>query len=205
MLVNDVEGTKQLVESCRIHLSSEIFIKELECLAYFNHYVTFLFLNCIEVSSHIQLLEVLPKLHSDLTDGKIDTFQNYFVSIHGMSSPVLTDNLSTKILKMVCTSAASVDKLQCGCEYGFGDDKARATDFSLLNDSDLEGLLTNNLIAERDLSRFDREVNVAKRRNRKFKAKNIQNNMVLYKFKKEIKLDKLSKKLLIILSNRKTN
>ena len=70
-----------------------------------------------------------------------------------MSSPVLTNNLSTKIL---CTSAASVVKLQCGREYGFGDDKARATDLSLLNDSDLEGLPTNNLIAELDLSRCDR-------------------------------------------------
>ena len=92
-----------------------------------------------------------------------------------MSSPVLTNNLSTKIL---CTSAASVVKLQCGREYGFGDDKARATDLSLLNDSDLEGLPTKNLI---------------------------RNNMVLYKSKKEIKLDKLSKKLLIILSNHETN
>ena len=102
-------------------------------------------------------------------------------------------------------SAASAVKLQCGREYGFGDDKARATDFSLLNDSDLEGLPTNNLIAERDLSRFDREANVAKSRNRRFKAKNIRNNMVLYKSKNEIKLDKLSKKLPIILSNRETN
>ena len=51
MLVNEVEGTNQLVESCRIYLSSELFITELECLSYFNHYVTFLFLNCVEVSS----------------------------------------------------------------------------------------------------------------------------------------------------------
>ena len=125
MLVNEVEGTNQLVESCRIYLSSELFIIELECLAYFNHYVTFPFLNCIEVSSQIQLLEILPKLYSDLTDGKIDTLQNYVVSIHGMSSPVLTNNPSAKILKIMCTSAASAVKLQCGREYGFGDDIAR--------------------------------------------------------------------------------
>ena len=77
MLVNEVEGTNQLVESCRIYLSSELFITELECLAYFNHYVTFLLLNCIKVSSQIQLLEILPKLYSDLADGKIDTLQNH--------------------------------------------------------------------------------------------------------------------------------
>ena len=174
MLVNEVEGTNQLVESCRIYFSSELFIIELECLAYFNRYVTFPFLNCIEVSSQIQLSEILPKLYSDLTDGKIDTLQNYVVSIHGMSSPVLTNNLSAKILKIMCTSAASAVKLQCGREYGIGDDIARATNRSLLNDSDLEVLPTNNLIAERDLSRFDRGANVAKSRNRRFKAKTFE-------------------------------
>ena len=55
-------------------------------------------------------------------------------------------------------SAASAVKLQCRHEYGFRDDKARATGLSLLNDSDLEGLATNNLIAERDLSRLDRQI-----------------------------------------------
>ena len=38
---------------------------------------------------------------------------------------------------MMCTSAASAVKLQCGPEYGFGDDKAQATDTSLVNDSNL--------------------------------------------------------------------
>ena len=69
---------------------------------------------------------------------------------------------------MMCTYAASAVKLQCGREY-----MLRAADVSLLNDSDLEGLPTNNLIAERDLLRFDRETNVAKSRKRRFKAKNI--------------------------------
>ena len=95
--MNEVEGTNQLVESCRIYLLMKLFITELECLAYFNHYVTFLFLNWIEVGSQMQLLEVLPKLYSDLTFGKTDTLQNCVVSIHGMSSPVLTNNLPTKI------------------------------------------------------------------------------------------------------------
>ena len=129
-------------------------------------------MNCIEISSHIQLLEILPKLYSDFIDGKIDTLQNYVVLIHGMSTPVLTNNLSTKILKMMCMSPASAVKLQCRHEYGFANDTAQVTDLSLLNDSDL-GLPTNNLIAEHDLSRFDREANAAKSRNRRLKTKNI--------------------------------
>ena len=101
---------------------------------------------------------------------KKQTLKNCIVSIHGMSSPALTNNLSTKILKMICTSAF---KLQCGRECQFGDDKAWATDLSLLKDCDLKCLPTNNLIAESDLSKLDREANVAKRRNRRSKAKNI--------------------------------
>ena len=64
----------------------------------------------------------------------------------------------------------------------------------------MEGLPTN-LVTERDLSRFDREAQVAKSKNRRFKAKNIRNNMVLYKTKSEIKVDKISKKIAEILKS----
>ena len=84
----------------------------------------------------------------------------------------------------------------------FSDTKKRATDLSTLEKEELEKYKTNNLISERDLSWFDRESRVAKCRNRKFKAKNIRNNMVLYKRKKEIKLDKVSKKIALILGDR---
>ncbi|KAG1652005.1 ATP-binding cassette sub-family A member 3 [Nymphon striatum] len=199
MVIDEVEGTNQLVESCRIYLSRELFITELECLAYFNHFVTFPFLNCVQISSQGQLL---PKLHNDLIKGNIDTLQNYIVSIHGMRTPTLSNNLSTKIIEMMCATAASAVKLQCGKEYGFSEVKLRAPDLSLLSEKDLEGLPTNNLVAERDFSRFDREARVTKSRNRRFKAKNIQNNMVLYKCSKEIKIDKLSRTLAAILSCR---
>ncbi|KAG1652562.1 Anaphase-promoting complex subunit 5 [Nymphon striatum] len=202
MVIDEVEGTNQLVESCRIYLSSELFITELECLAYFNHFVTFPFLNRVQISSQGQLLELLPKLHNDLIKGKIDTLQEYIVSIHGMPTPTLSNNLSIKIIEMMCVTAASAVKLQCGREYGFSEVKLRATDLSLLSEKDLEGLPTNNLVAERDFSRFAREARVAKSRNRRFKAKNIQNNMVLYKCSKEIKIDKLSRTLAAILSCR---
>ena len=66
MLVDEVEGTNQLVESCKIYLSSELFITELQCLAYFNHFVIFPFLNCVEMSTQDDFLFTLPKLHEDL-------------------------------------------------------------------------------------------------------------------------------------------
>ena len=86
-------------------------------------------------------------------------------------------------------------------EYGFSDgEKLRATDLSMLSASDLEGPPTNNLATEKDLSQFDREAKVARSRNRRFKAKIIRNNMVLYKTKQQIKIDnEVTKKLSLIL------
>ena len=67
----------------------------------------------------------------------------------------------------------------------------------------MEDLPTNNLVTERDLPRFDREAQVSKSKNGLSKAKNIRNNMVLYKIKCEIKIDKISKKIAEILNQRK--
>ena len=129
MLVDEVDGTNQLVESCKIYLSSELFITELECLAYFNHYVTFPFLNCIETSNQADLLLLLPQLYIDLSNKNIDTLQRFIISIHGMPTPTLSDNLSKKIIDMMCVSAAAAVKLQCGREYGFAEgEQIRATD-----------------------------------------------------------------------------
>ena len=59
MLVEVVVGSNQLVEACKIYLSSEIFLTELEVLAYFTHHVTLPFLHCIEKSTHEELLVTL--------------------------------------------------------------------------------------------------------------------------------------------------
>ena len=52
------------------------------------------------------------------------------------------------------------------------------------------------------MSRFDREAQVSKSKNGLSKAKNFRNNMVLYKTKSEIKVDKISKKIAEILNQR---
>ena len=62
MLLDEVDGTNQLVESCRIYNASGLFITELKCLSFFNHNVTFPFLNCVESSSQEDLLSILPNL-----------------------------------------------------------------------------------------------------------------------------------------------
>ena len=110
MLVDEVEGTNQLVESCKMCLSSELFITELECLVYFNHFVTFPFLNCVEMSTQADLLFTLPKLHEDLKAKRVDTWSKFIVSIHGMSTPTLSSDLSKRIVDNMCISAATAVK-----------------------------------------------------------------------------------------------
>ena len=148
------------------------------------------------MSTQADLLFTLPRLHEDLKAKTVDTLSKFIVSIHGMSTPALSSDLSRRTVNKMCISAAAAVKLQCGREYGFSDAEKRATDLSTLAANELEGLPTNNLVTER----FDREAQVAKTRNRWFKAKNIRNNMVLYKIKSEIKVDKISKKIAEILN-----
>ena len=197
ILLDEVEVTNQLLEACRMCISSELFITELECLAFFNYHVTFPFLQCIEMSSQVGLCKILPQLYHDLLDKKIGTLSNFAVKMHGISVPEITSELAQNIINRMCSAAAV--KQQCGREYGFSDGaKLRAADLSMLSASDLEGLPTNNLATERDLSQFGRETKVARSRNRQFKAKNIENNVVLYKTKQQIKVDKVTKKLINI-------
>ena len=99
----------------------------------------------------------------------------------------------------MCISAASAVKLQCGREYVFSDAEKRATDLSIMAANKLEGLPTNNLVTVRDLLRFNREAKLQKV-GMDGSSKNIQNNMVLYKTKSEIKVDKISKKIAAILN-----
>ena len=73
---------------------------------------------------------------------------------------------------MMCISAAGAINLQCGREYGFSTgEKLRAIDLSSFALEQLVGLPPNNLVTERDLSKFDREARVAKSRNRNLKQK----------------------------------
>jgi hypothetical protein len=208
-LLEEIDSTNQLTEACKIYMSSELFITELECLAFFNHHVTFPFLHCVEISSQEELLDIIPKLYQALLNMKTNTLQKFVVNIRGMPVPTLTIDASREIVAKMCVSAAESLHRQCGREYNFGfaddDHDLRATDISTLTTDELEGLPTNNCISERDLSKFDKEAYVSRCRNRRFKAKNIRNNMVLYKSKKARRLDRISKKIALILAEREKN
>ena len=81
-LLDETDSVNQLVESCKLYLSSGLFLTELEVLTYFNHHVTFPFLNAIENSSQQELLIMLPKLYKDLCNKDMNTLNNYVVNMH---------------------------------------------------------------------------------------------------------------------------
>ena len=91
--------------------------------------------------------------------------------------------LGPKILEDFCLAAAEAIKTQCGREYGFANknEKTRAIVLSELHIDELEGLPANNLMAERDFSKFDCLSKVGKNCNCKCEAKVIRNSMNLIK------------------------
>ena len=157
---------------------------------------TFPFLNCVKMSTQADFLFTLSKLHEDLKAKRVDTLSKFIVSIHGMSTPTLSSDLSKRIVDKMCISAAAAVKLQCGREYGFFDAKKRATDLFTLAANELEGFPTNNLVTERDVSRFDREAQVTKSRNRQLRRRIFKTIWYCIKQKVKLKLIRFPKRWL---------
>ena len=203
MLLDECNSTNQLVEACRLYMASELFYTELQCLAYFNHSVTFPFLNMVEKCSQSDLVGILPTLYNELCQGNLLTLQEYVVNMRGVIVQKPDDELSSYILGKMCKAAADGIKLQCGREYGFADahQMLRATDISSMAESQLQGLPTNNLAAERNLAIFDkRAAKASKSRNKKFTGVSIRNDLCLYK-SNQSKVESKSKLIAKLLMN----
>ena len=145
----------RLIPAINWEMGSELFYSELDALAYFNYTVIFPFLHFVEVSSQVDLLEIMPKFYNDLLEKKTDTLQKFIVANQGYwtNKPVG----KTHLVDLMCLEAAKGVLLQCGREYGFPDSnnpERRATDLSTLSKPQLEGLPTNNLATERQPNSF---------------------------------------------------
>lgn len=104
-----------------------------------------------------------------------DAQNEFIVHIHHVAP---TSDLAKIIIREFCVGARAAIKMQCSREYGFDNDgEIWATLIANLNEAELEGLPTNNLITERDFSIFDSLAKVANSRNRILKAKSIRSNM----------------------------
>ena len=61
----------------KIYLDCELFLTELQLLAYFTKKITLHFLNCVQKCSQEQLLEILPLLYHDLLAVNPNTLEEY--------------------------------------------------------------------------------------------------------------------------------
>ena len=158
-LLEETPADNLLAQACRIYLKCEVFISELRLLAYFNHHVTFPFLHAVEKVTTPQLKKILPQLHQDLLEGKIDTLKDYVIESKIGNVDILSGDLELKMLPMLTKAAADCIQLQCGREYGFAansDTDHRAADLTKVSDDILLFAPTHNLVAERKLSVFSR-------------------------------------------------
>ena len=73
MLLHETEKDNLFVQSCKLYMECKFFFNELKILSYFTHKVTLPLLNCLEMSSQKDLLQILPTLYHDLANGKMHT------------------------------------------------------------------------------------------------------------------------------------
>ena len=184
MVINETHLSNQRVDMVRVLLDSDFFLSELNVLAYFTHKVT-LPLNAVEVSYQQELCNIFPQLYKDLSEGSMNTLDNFSVQYRHLTVNTPSSDMDKALLNEMCHDAAKCIDLQCGREYGFGNhadvnDPPRATQIYKLTPAEMDGLETNNILAERKLGVFDIKALCAKSRNYKFKAKSLRDNMVLH-------------------------
>ena len=139
-------------------------------------------------------------------EGSFETLKDYIVEYKHLIVEEPITELEKQILKKISMDAAETTDGQCGRESGFGnykDQELRATAIYKLPSALRKELNdTNNIIAERNHSVFDRNSVVAKTRIYKFKAKGIRNDTVLQDSSFNLTTNSLMKKLAKLLNLR---
>ena len=182
-LLEETPADNLLAQACLIYIKCEIFITELRLLSFFNYHVVFPFLHMVEKSNVPNLKKLLPELHIDLRENKINTLSDFKVESK-IGNIAELGNLEILILQKLTIAAADCIQLQCGKKYGFPalpDTELRASDLSKIPDDDLLDAPDNNLICERRLSIFSNRSVTAKFKTRVHIGELLRDNMVLCK------------------------
>ena len=106
LLINETHLSNQHVEVVKLLLDSEFLFTELEALSYFTHKVTLPFLHFVEVSTQQDLLKVFPKLYEDLSNGLMNTLDEYVVHYPHIKVLNPTSELCVKILNKNLTDVS---------------------------------------------------------------------------------------------------
>ena len=183
-ILNETPLNNLLVRSCRLYVENEFILAGFKALANFTYNVTMPFLNCVEKCDQEYLCTILPTLYEDLCNAKLNTLEAYKVEwTHvKMNQNVPTTDLDHYFLSQMCLAAAKGVKLQCSREYWEeSDENVRATQIHKLSETERAYLPANNLVTERDLASFGYLASLsAKRSNRFFKAKRIQDDLMFW-------------------------
>ena len=75
--LDETYNNNLLIKACKLYIENKLFIMELEVLPFFNHHITFPFLNCIENCSQEDLLDILSTLYHDLINNFTNTLSKY--------------------------------------------------------------------------------------------------------------------------------
>ena len=199
LLLDQTTRNYLLVKASKLYVNCEYIICALACLAYFTYKIEMPFLNMVERSSQKDLKKHLPKLYNDLKQHNLNCLSDWHVEWKRVKISIPESDLGKLIITRMCDAVAEGLRLQRGREYGFynEDFTPRAAIISEMQDIDLELIPSNNLICERNLSKFSNLAEKsAKCSNRHFKAKCIRNDITLYKVEQ---LKKVSNSLKTIL------
>ena len=199
LLLDQTTRNNLLVKASKLYLNCEYIICALACLAYFTYKIEMPFLNMVERSSQKDLKKHLPKLYNDLKQHNLNCLSDWHVEWKRVKISIPESDLGKLIITRMCDAVAEGLRLQRGREYGFynEDFTPRAAIISEMQDMDLELIPSNNLICERNLSKFSNLAEKsAKCSNRHFKAKCIRDDITLYKAEQ---LKKVSNSLKTIL------
>ena len=149
-----------------------------------------------ELSSQLDLLQLLPQLKKDLEKGILETLSKFEVNYSLTIDKPLSD-LERLILQKFSEKGAVDLTTQRGREYGFCEfeQNPHATDLTKLTKKQLDNLPTNNLDCERDLSKFDYLAKLSASSSAKnFTAKGIHDEMTLIDVR-NIKIEKVTKSI----------
>ena len=114
MLINETHLSNQHVEVVKPLVDSEFIVTELEAFSFFTHKVTLSFLHFVEVSTQQDLLQVFSKLYEDLSNGLMNTLDDYVIHYPHIKILTPTSELCCNILNKMCLHADQVFDRQTG-------------------------------------------------------------------------------------------
>lgn len=152
LTIKNTTRKNELVKACLTYLSTPELFDIMRALKELTERIVQPFLKMSQTRDHEQITEILPKLHVDLLNGKLDTLNEFYTGFDFELEAVTPTQ--EKLITIMAKSMADCLQTQRGREYGFGSRKQeRAT--VLTQQTNLNGLPTTNLDCERDLAIMD--------------------------------------------------